>query len=79
MVVSRSTLFTDTSWNFNFVAVEVDALGNTMKESLVKASATLVKVVPGLTEDSVTKWKLALEEPEHQLRLRVYFLAARKR
>jgi len=58
--------------------VEVGALGNTMKESLVKASAMLVKVVPGLTEDSVAKWKLALEEPEHKLRLRVYFLAARK-
>ena len=54
-------------------------MGDTMKRSLVKASATLVKVVPGLTEDSVAKWKLALEEPEHELRLRVYFLVARKR
>lgn len=65
--------------DFGFVAVEVGALGDTMKRSLVKASATLVKVVPGLTEDSVAKWKLALEEPEHELRLRVYFLVARKR
>ena len=50
-----------------------------MKQSLLKASATLVKVVPGLTEDSVAKWKLALEEPDHKLRLRVYFLTARKK
>lgn len=64
---------------FDFVALEVGALGNTMKQSLLKASATLVKVVPGLTEDSVTKWKLALEEPDHKLRLRVYFLTARKK
>jgi len=57
---------------------EAGALGNTMKQSLLKASTMLMKVVPGLTEDSVEKWKLALEEPEHKLRLRVYFLAARK-
>jgi hypothetical protein len=50
-----------------------------MKQSLVKASAMLVKIVPGLTEESVARWKVALEEPEHKLRLRVYFLAARKR
>ena len=50
-----------------------------MKQSLLKASATLVKVVPGLTEESVAKWKLALEEPDHKLRLRVYFLTARKK
>jgi len=39
----------------------------------------MVKIVPGLTEEWVAKWKVALEDPEHQLRLRVYFLAARKR
>lgn len=50
-----------------------------MKQSLLKASETLVKVVPGLTEESVTQWKHSLEEPEHQLRIRVYFLVARKR
>jgi len=64
---------------FDFVALEVGALGNTMKQSLLRASATLVKVVPGLTEDSVAKWKLALEKPDHKLRLRVYFLTARKK
>jgi len=58
--------------------VEVGALGDTMKQSLLKASSVLVNVVPGLTEESVAKMKLALEEPEHKLRLRVYFLAARK-
>lgn len=50
-----------------------------MKQSLLKASVVLTKVVPGLTEESVAKLKLALEDPEHKLRLRVYFLAARKR
>lgn len=50
-----------------------------MKRTLLKASTTLVEVVPGLTEESVTKMKLALEEPEHRLRIRFYFLAARKR
>lgn len=54
-------------------------LGNTMKQSLLKASEMLVKVVPGLTEESVAKWKLALEEPDHKLRLKIYFLIARKR
>ena len=39
----------------------------------------MVKIVPGFTEESVAKWKLALEDPEHELRLRVYFLAAQKR
>lgn len=73
------TLIINASLEFDFAAVEVGALGNTMKQSLLKASAMLVKVVPGLTEESVAKWKLALEEPEHELRLRVYFLAARKR
>lgn len=57
---------------------EVGSLGNTMKQSLLKSSSVLVKVVPGLTEESVAKFKRALEEPEHNLRLRVYFLAARK-
>jgi hypothetical protein len=50
-----------------------------MKQSLLKASTMLVKVVPGLTEESVAEMKLALEAPEHKLRLRVYFLTARKR
>ena len=50
-----------------------------MKRTLQKASTTLVEVVPGLTEESVAKMKLALEEPEHKLRLRIYFLTARKR
>jgi len=50
-----------------------------MKQSLLRASTMLVGVVPGLTEDAVAKWKLALEEPKHRLRLRVYFLTARKR
>jgi hypothetical protein len=50
-----------------------------MKQSLLKASAVVANVVPGLTEESVAKMKLALEEPEHKLRMRVYFLAARKR
>ena len=68
-----------TDLKFDFLAVEVGALGNTMKQSLLKASAVLVKVVPGLTEETVAKWKRALEEPEHNLRLRVYFLVARKR
>jgi len=57
---------------------EVGALGNTMKQSLLKSAATLVKVVPGLTEESVANFRLALEEPENNLRLRIYFLAARK-
>ena len=50
-----------------------------MKQTLLKASTTLIDVVPGLTEESVAKMKLALEEPEHMLRMRIYFLAARKR
>ncbi|KAF9647948.1 hypothetical protein BDM02DRAFT_2475950 [Thelephora ganbajun] len=58
--------------------VEVGALGNTMKQSLLKVSTMLAKVVPGLTEESVAKFKLVIEEPEHELRLRVYFLAAHK-
>ena len=45
-----------------------------MKQSLVEASVTLVKVIPGLTGDTVMKWKSALEEPEHELRLQVYLL-----
>jgi hypothetical protein len=57
---------------------DVGALGYTMKQSLLRGSAMFAKVVPGLTEESVAKWKLALEEPEHELRLRIYFLAARK-
>ena len=40
-----------------------------MKQSLVEASATLVKVVPGLTGDTVMKWKCTLEEPERELQL----------
>lgn len=71
--------FADAIFYLIFVAVEVGALGDTMKQSLLKASSVLVNVVPGLTEESVAKMKLALEEPEHKLRLRVYFLAARKR
>ena len=35
---------------------------NTMKQALLKASVTLVSVVPMLTEESVAKMKLALEE-----------------
>jgi len=50
-----------------------------MKQTLLKASTMLVEVVPGLTEESVAKLKQTLEEPEHKLRLRVYFLVARKR
>ena len=38
-----------------------------MKQSLVEASVTLVKVVPGLTGDTVMKWKCALKEPEREL------------
>lgn len=68
-----------TPWNLVFVAVEVGALGNTMKQTLLKASETLVKVVPGLSEDSLAKFKLVVEEPEHELRLRIYFLVARKK
>ena len=64
---------------FDFVALEVGALGDTMKQSLLKASPMLVDFVPGFTEESVESWRLALEEPEHKLRLRMYFLAARKR
>jgi len=58
--------------------LEVGALGDTMKQSLLKASPMLVNVVPGFTEDSVARWRLDLEEPEYNLRLRMYFLAARK-
>jgi hypothetical protein len=64
---------------FDFVAVKVGALGNALKQSLLKATVVLVKVVPGLTEESVEKCKIAFEEPKHKLRLRVYFLTARKR
>lgn len=63
----------------DFTAVEVGALGDTLKQSLLKASTVLAKVVPGLTEESVREMKLTLEEPEHKLRLRVYFLTARKK
>ena len=45
-----------------------------MKQPLVEASATLVKVVPGLMGDTMMKWKCALEEPEHKLQLQVYLL-----
>lgn len=64
---------------FEFLAAEVGDLGNTMKQTLVDVSSALVKVVPGLTEECVARWKLALEEPEHKLRLRIYFLTARKK
>ena len=70
---------TASPWNVDFVALEVGALGNTMKQSLIKSSAMMVEFVPGFTEESVAKWKLALEDPEHELRIRVYFLAAQKR
>ena len=65
--------------NCDFVAVEVGALGNTMKQSLLKSSVMMAQVAPGLTDESMAKWRLALEDPEHALRLRIYFLVARKR
>lgn len=61
-----------------FVAVEVGVLGDIMKQALLRASLILARVIPELTEDSVIGWKLALQKPEHKLRLRIYFLEARK-
>jgi len=84
--LSRLGLFTDVTVKVLTVPfspgwdgpLEAGALGNTMKHSLLGASPMLVDVVPGFTEDSVERWRLALEEPEHKLRLSMYFLAARK-